>query len=66
MKDSRLPGLRMNGIEYPISNKECPIMKSKSVPTRVLFQCRKRVLNIVCDTIRHEEAGKELSYFEPV
>jgi hypothetical protein len=43
MEDSCLPGLRMNGIEYPISNKECPIMKSKSVPTRVQFQCCKGV-----------------------
>ncbi len=27
MEDFRLPGLCMTGIEYPISNKECPIMK---------------------------------------
>jgi hypothetical protein len=49
----------MTGTEYPISNKECPIMKSKSVPTRVQFQCSKGVRDIVCDTIERakQQAG---------
>ena len=32
-KISAFRALLMTGIEYPISNKECPIMKWKSVPT---------------------------------